>query len=145
MAVDIRALGSVDIPAVVAAVDLFDEEPRADWTGRFLAADANHLIGAFDGARLIGFVTGVELTHPDKGTEMFLYELSVAERYRRQGIGAALVSRLRAIAVERGCYGMWVLTESANEAAQATYRAGGLDGRSTVLMIDSEWTPRLAR
>jgi hypothetical protein len=26
-----------------------------------------------------GFVSGVEMSHPDKGTEMFLYELSVAE------------------------------------------------------------------
>ncbi len=32
-------------------------------------------------------VSGVELTHPDKGTEMFLYELGVAERFRGRGIG----------------------------------------------------------
>jgi hypothetical protein len=33
----------------------------------------------------VGFVTGVEMTHPDKGTEMFLYELSVARLLRHVG------------------------------------------------------------
>jgi ribosomal protein S18 acetylase RimI-like enzyme len=67
----------------------------------------------------------VETTHPDKGTEMFLYELSVAEEFRRRGIGRALVSALADLAIERGCYGMWVGTEPDNDAALATYRAAG--------------------
>jgi ribosomal protein S18 acetylase RimI-like enzyme len=37
---------------------------------------------------------GVEMTHPDKGTEMFLYELSVAESHRNRGIGSALLAAL---------------------------------------------------
>ena len=70
-------------------------------------------------------MSGVETTHPDKGTEMFLYELGVDEPYRRRGIGRALVEGLRALAVERGCYGMWVATDEENEAAVRTYRAAG--------------------
>ena len=70
-------------------------------------------------------VTGVETTHPDKGTEMFLYELFVAEEHRHSGIGRALVGALRELAVEHGCYGMWVGTEPDNVAAIATYRAAG--------------------
>jgi GNAT superfamily N-acetyltransferase len=56
---------------------------------------------------------------------LFLYELSVAEKFRRRGIGAALVSALAGLAVERGCYGMWVGTEPDNDAALSTYRAVG--------------------
>jgi hypothetical protein len=37
---------------------------------------------AYDGERPVGMVTGVETTHPDKGTEMFLYELAVDETAR---------------------------------------------------------------
>ena len=60
------------------------------------------------------------MTHPDKGTEMFLYELAVDEPWRRQGIGAALVTALGDVAQQRGCYGMWVLTEDSNRAAITT-------------------------
>ena len=47
--------------------------------------------------------------HPDKGTEIFLYELSVEEDHRQRGIGTALVTALRELAQENVCYGMWVL------------------------------------
>lgn len=65
------------------------------------------------------------MTHPDKGTEMFLYELSVDEPKRRRGIGRALVDRLAAVARDRGCYGMWVVTDGGNGAALATYEGAG--------------------
>ena len=73
----------------------------------------------------MGFVSGVEVTHPDKGTEMFLYELAVDEPFRRRGIGRALVERLAALARDAGCYGMWVITDDDNEAARATYEGTG--------------------
>ena len=75
--------------------------------------------------RAVGFVTGVEMTHPDKGTEMFLYELAVAEDVRRRGVGGRLVARLAECARSRGCYGMWVITEPDNAAALHTYAAAG--------------------
>lgn len=49
----------------------------------------------------VGFVSGVETTHPDKGTGMFLYELAVAADHRRQGTGLALVRRLAQLARDR--------------------------------------------
>jgi len=83
-------------------------------------------------------VTGVEVTHPDKGTEMFLYELAVGEPWQRQGIGRSLVEALVDLARERGCYGMWVLTDEDNEAAVATYTSAG-GARRTQVMLDWEW------
>ncbi|HVR88929.1 MAG TPA: GNAT family N-acetyltransferase [Candidatus Limnocylindria bacterium] len=64
-----------------------------------------------------GFVSGVELTHPDKGTGMFLYELGVDEPYRRAGMGRAMVRSLADLAARRGCYGMWVGSEETNTGA----------------------------
>lgn len=50
----------------------------------------------------------------------------MGEPFRRRGVGGALVAALAALGQERGCYGMWVLTDGDNLAAQATYsRAGG--------------------
>jgi len=65
--------------------------------------------------------------HPDKGREMFLYELGTHEEHRREGVARSLVNALGAVARAQGCYGMWVGTESDNEAALATYRSAGFD------------------
>jgi ribosomal protein S18 acetylase RimI-like enzyme len=122
---EIERLGPAAVDRVLAAGDLFDDAPRRDWTERFLTSDGHHLLMASSDGADIGFVSGVEMTHPDKGTEMFVYELGVDERHRRRGAGRALVDALAALAQERGCYGMWLGTEPDNEAALATYRSAG--------------------
>src|ERR1700728_168247 len=118
---EIRTLGPGDESRVMAASHLFDTPAVNGPTRRFLADDRHHLLVAYVDDHPAGFVSGVELTHPDKGTEMFLYELGVEERFRGRGIGGALVERIRDLAWERGCYGMWVLTGGQNKAALATY------------------------
>ena len=128
-----------DADAILAAAELFDHAPTPDWTERFLASDIHHLLLAVDDdGRAVGFVSGVELTHPDKGTEMFLYELAVHEEHRNRGVGRALVRALADLAREHGCYGMWVLTDEDNAAALAAYRAaGGVDPEPNVML---SWT-----
>jgi GNAT superfamily N-acetyltransferase len=126
------------VAGVIAAEDLFDGLARADWAERFVADPGHHLLVAYVDDRPVGMVTGVEMTHPDKGTEMFLYELSVAEEHRRQGIGRALVAELAKLAWQQGCYGMWVLTDRTNTAAMTAYQAaGGVDDGESVVLV---WT-----
>ena len=138
MSGEIRRLAAGDEDAVLAARALFDHEPDVDATRRFLAEPTHHLLVAYDAAgEPLGFVTGVELMHPDKGTEMLLYELGVDERARCQGIGRSLAEALAALARERGCYGMWTATEPDNLAAQATYRRAG--GRTIAPQVVVEW------
>jgi ribosomal protein S18 acetylase RimI-like enzyme len=123
-------------PAEVFAADaLFDGPSQPDWTRRFLDSPGHHLLVAYADGMAAGMVTGVETTHPDKGTEMFLYELGVHEAYQNRGIGRALVSALAALAREHGCYSMWVLTDHDNLAALKAYgAAGGVpDGRPVML------------
>jgi ribosomal protein S18 acetylase RimI-like enzyme len=122
---EIRVLRPGDDGLVAAATHLFDGPARPDATARFLAEDGHHLLVAYEGGQAVGFVSGVEVTHPDKGTEMFLYELAVDESFRRRGIGRALTERLAARARDAGCYGMWVVTDEDNEAARATYEGTG--------------------
>jgi len=83
----------------------------------------HHLCVAFVDDEAAGFVSGIEITHPDKGTEMLLYELGVDEDYRRHGIGRSLAVALRDFAQSRGCTGMWVPTDADNEPAIAMYRS----------------------
>src|SRR5271154_4692638 len=122
---EIRVLRPGDDGLVAAASHLFDGPARPDATARFLAEAGHHLLIAFEDGHAVGFVSGVEVTHPDKGTEMFLYELAVDEPFRRRGIARALLQRLAEVAREAGCYGMWVVTDHDNEAARATYEGSG--------------------
>ena len=124
---------------VVAASPLFDGPARTDAVERFLAEAGHHLLLAHDVNRSpIGMVSGVETTHPDKGTEMFLYELCVDVAHRGRGVGTALVRALAELAREHGCYGMWVLTDDDNLPAVGAYRAaGGGDPTATTMLT---WT-----
>jgi ribosomal protein S18 acetylase RimI-like enzyme len=126
---------SADVDRVCAASHLFDDDARSDWARRFFDQPNHHLCIAYEGGEPAGFVSGVETTHPDKGTEMFLYELGVDDRFRGRGIGKALVTSLADLARERGCYGMWVLTDADNAAAVATYESAGAGDPSAQLML----------
>jgi ribosomal protein S18 acetylase RimI-like enzyme len=137
--IDIRRLGPGDEEAVLAAGALFDDAPNPEATRRFLAEPGHHLLLASDaGGAPVGFVSGIEAVHPDKGVEMLLYELSVDEPARRQGVGRALTESLAALARERGCRGMWVGTEGDNVAAERTYERAG--GRPAGAFVSFEWS-----
>ncbi|WP_415950459.1 GNAT family N-acetyltransferase [Streptomyces sp. KLOTTS4A1] len=124
---------------MTAAAHLFDGPPLEDATHGFLAAGGHHMFFAYEdepgGRRPVGFITGIEIHHPDKGVEMCLYELGVESAYRRRGIATALITELASLARERGCYDMWVPVDTDNEGALATYRATGAkdDGVCAVL------------
>jgi ribosomal protein S18 acetylase RimI-like enzyme len=133
--VNIERLGPGDDVRVMDAGHLFDDPPRKDAVARFLADPSHHLLVAYFRGDPVGFVSGVEVTHPDKGTEMFLYELGVDSGHRHQGIGTALVEHLVELARSKDCYGMWVLVDDENEAAAATYRKAHGDVESQPLMF----------
>ena len=125
-----------DAEAVHRAADLFDAPPLAGPTAKFLAEPGHHLLFAYDDAeRAVGMISGVEMTHPDKGTEMFIYELGVEPAARLQGVATALVQALAEIARARGCYGVWVGTDVGNEAALATYRRAGADEEAPFVLL----------
>ncbi|WP_111767478.1 GNAT family N-acetyltransferase [Nakamurella deserti] len=124
------------------AADLFDRPPRSAATAVFLAAPGHHLLVAYDDHDdPVGMVTGVELTHPDKGTEMFVYELGVAPSARRRGVATALLHALGALARSRGCYGMWVAVDTDNDAALATYARAGARDEGDCTVRGWTWNP----
>ncbi|MFB7943216.1 GNAT family N-acetyltransferase [Streptomyces sp. NPDC056049] len=131
---EIRRAGTVE--ELLAAEHLYDGPARAAWAERFLASPGHlMLIGYAPDGTPAGFVTGIEMLHPDKGAELCLYELGVDEAYRRRGLGRALTEALLAAARERGCAGAWVPVDTDNGPALATYRSAGAadDGVCAVL------------
>jgi ribosomal protein S18 acetylase RimI-like enzyme len=133
--VEIRRLGPGDEGMLAAVGPCFDGPVQGAAATRFLDSEVHHILVAYEGESVAGFVSGIEMTHPDKGTEMFLYELGVDEGFRGKGYGTALVKALADIARERQCYGMWVLTDDDNDAALATYGAAGAERESVNVML----------
>ena len=134
---ELRWLSPDDLDAVLDAAHLFDTPPTRTLAEQFLASPNHHLCIAYVDDAPAGFVTGVEMSHPDKGSEMFLYELGVDAAFRGRGIATALVNALGDRSRERGCYGMWVLTDDDNEVAIAAYRRAGAMSSSAHTML--EW------
>ena len=135
-------MGAADDAKVIEAARLFDHSPIPDAVRRFLADPNHHMFIAYEGGASVGFVSGVELTHPDKGTEMFLYELAVDDAHQRRGIGTALVGALAGLAREHGCYGMWVLADDDNAGAAATYRKAGGEAESNPVLFWWQFQPK---
>ncbi|MFF3398084.1 GNAT family N-acetyltransferase [Streptomyces sp. NPDC002659] len=137
---DIRR--ATTVAELVAAEHLYDGPARAEWAERFLAAPGHLMLIAYVEGAPAGMVSGIEMLHPDKGTEMCLYELSVDEPYRRRGIGRALVEALREVARERGCYDLWVGVDTDNDAALSTYRSAGAKDDGVFAMLTWEFPAR---
>ena len=137
----LRWMTAADVDRIAAAEPLFDYPVRAQWARRFVGDGSHHHCLAYpdpegpDRDRAVGFVSGVEITHPDKGTEMMLYELAVDEAYRRRGFGTALIEALAGRARDRGCYGMFVLVDTDNAAALATYANTNPAESATAVML----------
>lgn len=121
----------------------FDNRVLPDETRRFLEDERHHLLLGYVDDRPAGFLSAVEVFHPDKRSELFLNEVGVMEGARRRGVARALVDELKRIGHERGCVSMWVLTDEDNVAAMRLYRStGGVwSGEPTVMFeyaIDEE-------
>jgi ribosomal protein S18 acetylase RimI-like enzyme len=91
-----------------------------------LADPRSLMLVAFDADSPVGFVLAHDLPrrHGDR-SELFVYEVDVAESHQRRGIGKALLARLAELAGERGIRVGFVLTDEDNLAANSLYRSAG--------------------
>ena len=118
----IRRLGPGDEEVVRR---LADDEPQT----ALLADERTVFVAAFDREEPVGFAFGYVLPRRHgKPTGMFVYELWVDRRYRRQGIGRRLMQELLA-----GQDEAYVLTEPDNDAANALYASLGGTRVETVM------------
>jgi ribosomal protein S18 acetylase RimI-like enzyme len=105
--------------------EAFDDRVLPDETRRFLEDERHHLLLGYIDDRPAGFLSAVEVLHPDKRNQLFLNEVAVMEGARRRGVARALIDELKRIGHERGCVSMWVLTDEDNAAAMRLYRTTG--------------------
>ena len=124
--IEIRRLGAGDL-AVLDDVDpdTFDGPVIARHAEAALTNPNHHLIVALDGARVVGFASGVHYTQPDKAPVLFVDEVGTADAYQRRGIATTLVRAILDHGRSLGCTEAWLLTEADNAPARAFYAAIG--------------------
>lgn len=122
----ITRLGRDHASQLARAPDLFDERPDLRAAREYLADPRNLFLLASDGPTPIGFLRGTSLRQiKTRRAQMFLYEIGVDRRYRRRGVGAALVQWLLDYCRKNDYDEIFVLTSPANRAAVRLYRSTG--------------------
>jgi len=102
------------------------EGPGTFLNRRFFQDRNNIMLAAYVGEDLAGYAWAFVLTHPDRRRPaMFLYSLEVLRSFRRQGVGKAIIRKLKERARRNRCFEIFVLTEQRNRAAMALYRTTG--------------------
>ena len=135
--VRVRRASPGDEDEVARFEEAFDYDVLPGETRRFLLDERHHLLLGYVDDRPAGFVSAVEVFHPDKRPELFLNEIGVVEDARRRGVARALIEELKRLGRERGCAIMWVLTDEDNDAAMSLYRStGGRPDRTPHVMFE---------
>ena len=125
--IEIKRLSLEDTDALPdIAAGVFDDPIHWERAREFLADPRHHLIAAIQDGMIVGFVSAVHYVHPDKPQpELWINEVGVADGYRGQGIGKAILRATLDVGRRLGCEEAWVLTERANEAAMRLYASSG--------------------
>jgi aminoglycoside 3-N-acetyltransferase I len=109
--------------------------PSDDYLARLLGSDRFIALAAIDDAAVAGGLAAYVLDKfEQERSEIYIYDLAVAEPYRRAGIATALIESLRTIAARLGAYVIFVQADPADAPAVALYSK--LGKREDVLHFD---------
>lgn len=144
--VDIVRLSADDIDAVRALNTLFAEAfddmesyaarmPDDAWLAAQLTNPSIFVLVAEVGGAIIGGLVAYELPKLEQArSEIYIYDLAIAESHRRKGAATTLIAELQRIARERGARVIYVQADYGDEPAIALYSKLGI--RENVLHFD---------
>ena len=85
--------------------------------------------------KVVGGLIAYELPKLEQNrSEIYIYDLAVAQSSRRRGVATALIERLQRIAVERGAWVVFVQADHGDDPAISLYTKLGV--REDVLHFD---------
>ena len=100
--------------------------PNDAYLNKLLSKDDFHIYVAIQDKKVVGGLTAYELPMFDTAiNEIFLYEIGVSEKFRRQGIAKALIQKLIEYCKENSIEVIFLGTELDNEAAKQLYLSTG--------------------
>ena len=137
----IERLGPSDLGAMREMLGLFADafgeadtylgaQPSDSYLRSLLANDGFIALVARVGSEMAGALAAYDLVKFERQrSEIYVYDLAVAERHRRRGIATALIAALRPIARARGAWVIFVQADDGDEPAIALYRKLGVEER----------------
>jgi GNAT superfamily N-acetyltransferase len=110
---------------------------------QLLARSDFHVVTALSEGEVVGGLTAYQLPmYTEAATELFVYEVGVAETHRRQGVGRALIEWARELCRSRRLSAMYVPALAHDDRAVAFYLATGLKREDVAWFIEEfEQTP----
>ncbi|HXS21319.1 MAG TPA: AAC(3)-I family aminoglycoside N-acetyltransferase [Steroidobacteraceae bacterium] len=142
----VRTLTAADVPQLRELNALFGEAfrevetycsapPGEDYLRLLLADPHNIVLVCLADTKVAGGLVAYELRKFERErSEIYIYDLAVAEPFRRRGMASALLARLCRIAAERGASSVFVQADYVDEPAIALYEKFG--AREEVLHFD---------
>jgi aminoglycoside 3-N-acetyltransferase I len=143
---EIRRVTADDLTLMPALLTMFgkafgdaetygDRRPSERYLRGLLGSDTFVALAAIQGAEVVGGLAAYELQKfEQERSEIYIYDLAVAETHRRTGIATALIRELQRIAAARGAYVIFVQADHGDDPAIALYTKLGV--REDVLHFD---------
>ncbi len=137
MSTNFKQLAAADLPLCRALLAMFGEAfgepdtyggrpPPDAYLARLLGKPHVLALVALDGATVVGGLVAYELEKLEQArSEIYIYDLAVAEPHRRQGIATGLIRALGTVAKERGAWVMFVQADRTDPPAIRLYESLG--------------------
>ncbi len=142
----VRALGPEDEALMRAMLAMFGQafedvptysgaQPGKTYLERLLASEGFIALAALKGDAVVGGIAAYVLPKfEQERSEIYIYDLAVADAHRREGIATALITDLQRVASLRGAYVIFVQADTVDDPAIALYTKFGI--REDVLHFD---------
>lgn len=109
--------------------------PNDAYIEKLLSSPSFIALAAVKNDEVVGGLAAYELTKFEQPrSEIYIYDLAVAEEHRREGIATSLILELKKIAAARGAYVIYVQADLGDDPAIELYTKLGV--REDVLHFD---------
>lgn len=110
-------------------------QPDDAYLARLLGRETFIALAAIADDTVVGGLAAYVLDKFEQArSEVYIYDLAVAEAYRRRGVATALIANLRRIAAELGAWVIFVQADYGDDPAIALYESLGV--REDVMHFD---------
>ncbi|MFK7859713.1 MAG: AAC(3)-I family aminoglycoside N-acetyltransferase [Granulosicoccus sp.] len=142
----IKCIDSENVPLMEALLTVFGEafdevetysgrRPDTKYLAQLLGSDHFVALAAISDDVVVGGLAAYILPKfEQQRSEMYIYDLAVAERHRREGIASELIGELKRIALIRDVYVIFVQADRGDDPAIKLYTKLGI--REDVLHFD---------